>query len=71
MIFKIIAFLAAAIPLFLFVRSVFFKPKTRVSERLTEFKRQANLAVSIFLVLIGCLVVVAAGKLIWSWWMPL
>jgi hypothetical protein len=71
MIFKIIAFLAAAIPVFLFVRSVFFRRTTRVNEGLKEFKKQANLAVSIFLFLIGCVVAVAAGKLIWTWWSPL
>src|SRR5262249_20557298 len=52
MIFKIIAFLAAAIPIFLFVRSIFFRRTTRVNEGLREFKKQANLAVSIFLFLI-------------------
>jgi hypothetical protein len=50
MIFKIIAFLAAAIPI---------------------FKKQANLAVSIFLFLIVCVVVFAAGKLAWTWWSSL
>ena len=68
MIFKIIAFLAAAIPIFLFVRSVFFRRTTRVNEGVKEFKKQANLAVSIFLVLSACVVVFAAGKLIWTWW---
>ena len=68
MIFKIIAFLAAAIPIFLFVRSVFFRRTTRVNEGVKEFKKQANLAVSIFLVQIACVVVFAAGKLIWTWW---
>ena len=68
MIFKIIALLAAAIPIFLFVRSVFFRRTTRVNEGLREFKKQANLAVSIFLFLIVCVVVFAAGKLAWTWW---
>jgi hypothetical protein len=54
MIFKIIALIAAAIPIFLFVRSVFFQRTTRVNEGLREFKKQANLAVSIFLFLIVC-----------------
>jgi hypothetical protein len=49
MIFKIIALIAVAIPIFLFVRSVFFQRTTRVNEGLREFKKQANLAVSIFL----------------------
>jgi hypothetical protein len=66
MIVKIIAFVAAAIPLFLFIRAVFFQRTTRINEGLREFKKQANLAVSIFLILIGC--VVAFGKLIWTWW---
>ena len=69
MIFKIIAFLAAAIPIFLFVRSVFLQ-RTRVNEGLREFKKQANLAVSIFLFL-RCVVVFAAGKLAWTWWSSL
>jgi len=68
MIFKIIAFVAAAIPLFLFIRAVFFRRTTRINEGLKEFKKQANLAVSIFLFLIGCVVAFTIGKLIWTWW---
>src|SRR5438034_923119 len=71
MIFKIIAFLAAAIPIFLFVRSIFFRRTTRINEGFREFKKQANLAVSIFLLLIVCVVVFAAGKLAWTWWSSL
>lgn len=52
-----------AIPIFLFVRSVFFQRTTRVNKSLKEFKKQANLAVSIFLFLIVCVVVFAAGQL--------
>jgi hypothetical protein len=61
MIFKIIAFLAAAIPIFLFVRSIFFRRTTGINEGLREFKKQANLAVSIFLFLIVCVVVRGMG----------
>ncbi len=68
MIFKIIAFLAAAIPIVLFVRAMFFRRPTRVSAGFQEFKKQANLAVTIFLVLIACVVAVAVGKLAWAWW---
>jgi phosphate/sulfate permease len=68
MIIKIIAFVAAAIPLFLFIRAIFFQRTTRINEGLKEFKKQANLAVSIFLVLIGCVVAFAVGKLVWTWW---
>ena len=68
MIFKIIAFVAAAVPLFLFIRAVFFRRATRMNEGLKEFKKQANLAVSIFLFLIGCVVALTIGKLVWTWW---
>jgi len=68
MIFKIIALIAVAIPIFLFVRSVLLQRTTRVNEGLREFKKQANLAVSIFLFLIVCVVVFAAGRLAWTWW---
>jgi hypothetical protein len=71
MIFKILAFIAAAVPIFLFIRSMFFRRSTRVNEGLKEFKKQANLAVTIFLYLIAFIVVVALGKLIWTWWTPL
>ena len=71
MIFKILALIAAGIPIFLFVRSVFFQRTTRVNEGLREFKKQANLAVSIFLFLIVCVVIFAAGKLAWTWWSSL
>ena len=71
MILKIMAFVAAAIPIFLFVRSIFSRRTTRINDGFREFKKQANLAVSIFLFLIGCVVVVTASKLVWSWWTSL
>ena len=71
MLFKIIAFIAAAIPLILFVRSIFFRRPTRFSEGLKEFKKQVDFAVWIFLGLVGCVVAFAAGKLVWTWWTSL
>ena len=68
MIFKIIAFIAAAIPIFLFVRSVFFRRSTKLNEGLKEFKKHTDMAITIFLVLVGCVVAFAAGKLLWTWW---
>jgi hypothetical protein len=67
MIFKITAFVAAAVPIFLFVRSTFFRRPTRINEGLKEFKKQSDLAVSIFLFLIGGVVIFAVGKLVWAW----
>jgi hypothetical protein len=71
MIFKIMAFIAAAVPIFLFVRAIFFRRTTPISGSLKEFKKRTDLAVSIFLFLIGCVVVVAIGKLAWTWWTSL
>jgi phosphate/sulfate permease len=71
MLFKIIAFIAAAVPIFLFVRSVFFRRPTRMSEGIKEFKKQVDLAFWIFLGLMGCVVAFAVGKLIWTWWASL
>jgi len=75
MILKIIAFVAAAIPIFLFLRSFLrpttLRPTTRISASLKEFKKQADLAVSIFLILVTCVVAFAVAKLAWTWWTSL
>jgi anaerobic C4-dicarboxylate transporter len=71
MLLKVIAFIAAAIPIFLFVRSFFFRRTTRINEGVKEFKKQADLAVLIFLFLIACVVAFAAAKLVWTWWSSL
>jgi len=68
MLLKLIAFIAAAVPLILFLRSIFFRRPTRVSGRMKEFKKQIDLAVWIFLGLVGCIVAFAVGKLVWTWW---
>jgi hypothetical protein len=67
MLIKIFAFIAAAIPIALFVRAVFFRRPTRMSEGLKELKKQFDLAFWIFIGLVGCAVAFAMGKLIWTW----
>jgi hypothetical protein len=62
-----IAFVTAAVAIFLFVRSIFFRRPTRLNEGFKEFKKQSDVAVSIFLFLIGGVVVFAVGKLVWAW----
>jgi len=71
MLLKIIAFIAAAIPIYLFVRSFFFRRPTRISEGVKEFKKQADLAILIFLIFIACVVAFATAKLVWTWWSSL
>jgi hypothetical protein len=68
MLIKFIAFVAAAVPIFLFVRSVLFRRAPRVSQGWREFKKQLDFAVWIFLILVGCVMAFAIGKLAWTWW---
>jgi hypothetical protein len=68
MIFKIIALAAAAIPIFLLLRAIFFRRTTRINDSLREFKKNTDSVVSILLFLIGCVVVVSVAKLAWTWW---
>lgn len=71
MLLKIIALVAAAIPLFMFLRAVFFRRPSRLSQNLKEFKTQLDIGVWIFLGLVACVVAVAVGKLVWTWWTAL
>jgi hypothetical protein len=70
MLFKIIAFIAAAIPLFLFLRAMFFRRPTKFGAALKEFKKQVDFGIWIFLGLVGCTIVYAVGKLLWAWLSP-
>ena len=65
---KLLAFLAAAIPIVLFVRALLFRRPTRMHENMKEFRRQIDRSVSIFLVIIACIVAIAFGRLAWAWW---
>jgi hypothetical protein len=71
MLIKIIAFISAAIPLILLLRKIFGGRKTKLGVALTEFRKQIDMAIYIFLGLIGCLVAFAFGKLAWTWWTAL
>jgi hypothetical protein len=74
MLLKFIAFVAAVVPVILFVRRLMAggagggRRPTRVSEGVKEFKRQFDLAIWIFLGLVGCIFIFAASKLAWTWW---
>lgn len=68
MFLKFLALLAAAIPIVLFVRKVFFRRETKLGATLREFKKQVDLAIWIFLGLIGVVLAFALGKIAWTWW---
>jgi hypothetical protein len=71
MLLKIIAIISAAIPLILFLRAMFGGRKTKLGAAFGEFKKQIDMAIYIFLGLIGCLVLFALGKFGWTWWTQL
>ena len=68
MFLKLIALLAAAIPLFLFVRTIFGRRPSKLGTMMREAKKQIDLAIWIFLGLIGVVLAVALGKIAWTWW---
>ena len=68
MLLKLIALVSAAIPLFLFWRAIMGRRQTKLGGALREFKKQIDLAIYIFIGIIGVVVAVALGKLAWAWW---
>ena len=71
MLLKLIALAAAAIPVILFLRTVFFRRPSKFGATLREFKKQVDLSIYIFLGIVGCIVVFALGKIAWTWWTTL
>ena len=71
MILKLIALISAAIPLILFLRAVFGKRPSKLGAAMREAKKQIDLAIYIFIGIIGLVVAFAAGKLAWAWWTSL
>lgn len=68
MLLKLIALLAAAIPLIMFVRGILGRRPTKFGAVMREAKKQIDLTIWIFLGIIGCIVVFALGKIAWTWW---
>lgn len=68
MFLKIIAFAAAVIPVLLFLRAMFMRRPSKLGAAMREAKKQIDLAIYIFLGIIGCVVVFALGRIVWAWW---
>jgi hypothetical protein len=68
MLLKIILFLAAVIPVILFVRSLFFNRPTRFGKAMAEFKRQIDYGIWVLLIVIAVVVAIAVARLAWAWW---
>ncbi len=67
MLFKLIAFIGAALPVILFVRTVLLKRSTRTAASLKAFKRQMDYVLTIFLIAVGCVLAYAVVEIVWSW----
>lgn len=68
MLLKLIALAAAAIPAILFLRALLGRRPTKLGGALREAKKQIDLAITIFIGIVGVIVAFAAGKLAWAWW---
>ncbi len=68
MLLKLIAVISAAIPLILFLRAIFARRPSKLGLAMREARKQIDLAIWIFLGIIGCVVAFAAGKIAWTWW---
>ena len=68
MLLKIIAFAAAVIPVILFLRAMFMRRPSKLGAAVREAKKQIDLAIYIFIGIVGCVVVFALGRIAWAWW---
>lgn len=71
MILKLIALISAAIPLILFLRAMFGHRPSKLGAAWREAKKQIDLAITIFICIVGAIVVFALGKLAWGWWIAM
>jgi hypothetical protein len=63
---KLIGFIVAAIPVVLFLKTIFFRPSGKYAQAFAEFKRHLDYVVWAILALIGCGLIYSIGKLLLS-----
>lgn len=68
LMFKLIAVLAAAIPVVLFLHTIFFKRSKVLQKAFADFNRQVDYLSWGILFCVGCAIVYSVGKLIFSFW---
>jgi F0F1-type ATP synthase membrane subunit a len=68
MLLKLIALIAAAIPVFLFLRNMLGARPSKLGTAWREAKKQIDLAITIFICIVGAILVIALGRLAWGWW---
>jgi hypothetical protein len=67
-VYKLITILAAAIPIILFLRAIFFGRSKAMKPAISDFRKQIDYLVWMILFVIGCGIVYSVGKLIYSLW---
>jgi hypothetical protein len=55
-------------PMLIKIIALFGGRQTKLGQALREFKKQIDVAIYLFLGLIGCVVVFGLGKVVWTWW---
>lgn len=67
--YKLIVFLVAAIPVVLFLRTIFFGRRSKVMQgAVADFKRHIDYLVWAILILIGIAIVYTVGKDLYMMW---
>jgi hypothetical protein len=67
-VYKLIAILVAAMPIILYLRTVFFRQTKVMKEASTAFRKQVDYLVWTILFLIVCTLVYSVGTLVHSIW---
>jgi len=67
-VYKLITILAAAIPIILFLRTIFSGQSKAMKRAASDFRKQIDYLVWMILVAIACGIVYSVGKLIYFLW---
>lgn len=66
--YKLIAILIAAMPIILFLRTVFFRKSKVIAEASSAFRKQVDYLVWMILFLVACALLYSIATLIHSFW---
>ena len=66
--YKLIAILIAAMPIILFLRTVFFKKSKVIQEASSAFRKQVDYLVWMILSLVAIALLYSIGTLVYSFW---
>ena len=64
--FKLIAILAALVPILLFVKTMFFGKSKAMSQAVSNLRKQIDYLVWGIVFIVGCAIIYAVGRLIYS-----